>query len=89
MCATRMLPGRRIFRASSHPVVSGPEKTVVLWPEGVRTSTLVTNGALEVSNISMDVAKAGVEKLTRSHSGFAPLPKGVHAKTLSSHCSKM
>ena len=82
-CATKMAPPMTTARADPQLVVSGPEKTVVLCPAVSTTSTLVTNGALNVSKISSSVAYAGTAKLTTSHSGASPLDRGAHASTKS------
>ena len=58
-CETAIVPGRVTVSAVPQLVVSGPVKTVVAWPDVSMTSTSLTNGALFVSKISMDVANAG------------------------------
>ena len=53
---TRISPARLKVSAWPHAVVSSPEKTIVVWPLGLITSTDVTKGACQVSKISMLVA---------------------------------
>jgi hypothetical protein len=65
-----------------HPVLSGPVKTIELSPDGLITSTHVTNPDLDVSKISIIVPRAGVEKLTSNHSAATLLLRGVQALPL-------
>ena len=80
-----MFPGSSTVSAAPHAVTSGPEKTVVLFPAGCETSMLATKGARANSKISIDVANAGVEKRTRSHSGDVSPDEGAHALWLVRH----